>query len=191
MHCSSKVKKKKNYFFITLLLALSLNKHFLFSLSLSLSLSGFSSFFFLPQFFFSLASRPVPSTPSSLSSLASSLIADLFHRPSSPTHPKPHCRSPQAPSPNPCLSLSQCLRPTPPPASTSLAQADPSPKSPINASDPCLRPVLRLDQCRPVLPTPSIHASDPRLCPVLRSDPRHLSILFAVIEFVCLFFFFF
>ena len=75
VHCSSKVKKKK-YFFITLLSPLSLKKHFLFSFSLSLS--GFSSFIFLPQFFV-LSSLP-----------ASSLIADLFRRPSLPTHPKPH-----------------------------------------------------------------------------------------------------
>ena len=74
VHCSSKVKKKN--FFITLLSPLSLKKHFLFSFSLSLS--GFSSFFFLPQFFV-LSSLPV-----------SSLIADLFHQPSSSTHPKPH-----------------------------------------------------------------------------------------------------
>ena len=42
---------------------------------------------------------------------------------------------------------------------------------------------------QPTPPNPP-HSADPRLRPVLRSDPRHLSILFAVIEFVCLFFFF-
>ena len=43
---------------------------------------------------------------------------------------------------------------------------------------------------QPTLPSPP-HSANPRLCPVLRSDPRHLFILFAVIEFVCLFVLFF
>ena len=53
---AQKFFKKK----ITLLSLLSLKKHFLFSFSLSLS--GFSSFFLLPQFFFSLARWPAPSS---------------------------------------------------------------------------------------------------------------------------------
>ena len=67
-----------------------LNKYFLFSLSLS----SFSSFFFLPQFFFSLARRPAPSSPSSLSSPTNSLITDLFHRPT----PSPIAKSTRFPS---------------------------------------------------------------------------------------------
>ena len=41
---------------------------------------------------------------------------------------------------------------------------------------------------QPTPPSPP-HFADPRLRPVLRSDPRHLSILFVVIEFVWLFVF--
>ena len=43
---------------------------------------------------------------------------------------------------------------------------------------------------QPTPPSPP-HSANPRLRLVLRSDPRHLSILFAMIEFVFFFFFFF
>ena len=74
VHCSSKVKKKI-YIYYTSLSSLVKKTFPIFFLALS----GFSSFFFLPQFFFLSSSS------------ASSLVADLFHRPSSPTHLEPHC----------------------------------------------------------------------------------------------------
>ena len=82
------------------------------------------------------------------------------------------------PTPSPIADLPKPHHPIRAPslASTSPAQVDPSPKPPIHASDPRLRLVLR---------------SNPCLRPVLWSDPRHLSILFVVIEFVCLFVLFF
>ena len=43
---------------------------------------------------------------------------------------------------------------------------------------------------RPMSPSPP-HSADPCLRPILQSDPRHLSILFAVIEFVFFFLMYF
>ena len=76
MHCSLKVTKKKNYTSLSSLVKKTFPIFFL-----SLSLSSFSSFFLLPQIFFLS------------SSLANSLIVDLFRRPTlSPIAnlPKPH-----------------------------------------------------------------------------------------------------
>ena len=124
VHCSSHLKKKK--FLLTSLSSL-IKKTISYSLSLS---PASSSFFFLPQkiFFFSLAHRPAPLSPSSLSSPANSLIADLFRQPSSLTHPKlPHRRSVQLAGQLPLLSsLSQRLRPKPPLASTSPTSTSPT-----------------------------------------------------------------
>ena len=191
MHCSSKLKKKKFFYYVSLSSLIKIVLSFF--LSLSLSVSGFSSFFVLPQkiffslqltglphpsarrppsplsrrsFFFSLAlsspvnflflssSRRPPSSPSSLSSPASSLTADLFHRPSSPTHAKPHRRSPQAPSPSPHPFAG-------------LNVTDRSPQSPIDAS------VQSSDQTHAAQSSP-LRRSTPPPSPPIRPTPFSL-----------------
>ena len=136
-------------------------------------------FFFIS---FILSHRVLSSSLSSshnLSHLSSSHLSHLpAHAVADPRHPSPHRRRP-TPS-----------QPTPSPTHAIPAQPTPSPTHAIPAHAVAVCQALISLISQPTLPSPP-HSADPCLRPVLRSDPRHLSILFAVIEFVCFLFCFF
>ena len=133
---------------------------------LSSSLSSFHHLFHLSSFH--------------LSHLPAHAVAVSAHVVADPCHPSPaHAvAGPRHPSPRRC----QPTPSQPSPRHPSPRRRRPTPSQPT--------PSLSVKHSSLSSPSPRRHRPNPHR-PVLRSDPRHLSILFVVIEFVCLFVLFF
>ena len=151
------------------------------------------TFFFFISFILSQSHRVLSSSPSSfhhlfhlssshLSHLPAHAVAVPAHAVADPRHPSPaHAvAGPRHPSP-------RRRRPTPSQPSPRRRRPTSSPTHAIPAHAVAVCQALISLISQPTLPSPP-HSADPCLRPVLRSDPRHLSILFAVIEFVFFFF---